>query len=122
MFYDFDDLFNSFFNGFGAVQQQPAQKRCPLCGRTWQDFASSGVAGCGKCYDTFRPQIRSSISRINPSARHTGKIPKSSGRDMARKRHYEELKAQLKKAVADEDYENAAKLHKEIKQIESEGI
>lgn len=123
MFYDFDDLFNSFFSGFGIApqQQQTTQKQCPLCRRTWQEFSSSGKAGCPKCYDTFRPQIRVSLAQINPSAQHKGKIPANSGKDMARKRHYESLKEQLKKAVEAEDYESAAKLHKEIKQIESEG-
>ena len=39
---------------------------------------------------------------------------------MKKKRRYETLKAELSQAVKNEDYEKAAKLHKELKQLENE--
>ncbi len=41
---------------------------------------------------------------------------------MRRKRRYDELKRKLSEAVSREDYETAAKLHKEIRSLESEGL
>ena len=43
--------------------------------------------------------------------------PTGSAAELKLKRRYEELKAELKKAVSEEDYEKAAKLHKELKSL-----
>ena len=40
--------------------------------------------------------------------------------ELRQKRHYEALKKQIAQAVAAEDYETAARLHKELKEIGGE--
>ena len=62
------------------------------------------------------------LRQIHSSSNHTGKIPSKSGAKVKAKRRLEELRRKLKEAVASEDYETAAKLHSEIKQIEEGGI
>ena len=120
------DLFSDFFNDFGGfdVFMQPtarqAEKKCPVCGHTYSDFRRTGKIGCSECYKVFRPAITATLRQVQPSVTHTGKIPSKSGEELKQKRRYESLKQELSAAVKNEDYEKAAKLHKELKTIESE--
>ena len=120
------DLFSDFFNDFGGfdVFMQPtarqAEKKCPVCGHTYSDFRRTGKIGCSECYKVFRSPITATLRQVQPSITHTGKIPTKSGEELKQKRRYESLKQELSAAVKNEDYEKAAKLHKELKTIESE--
>ena len=120
------DLFSDFFNDFGGfdVFMQPAinkeEKKCPVCGHTYSDFRRTGKIGCGECYKVFRAPITETLRRVQPSVTHTGKIPSKSGEELKLRRRYESLKQELGAAVKNEDYETAAKLHKQIREIENE--
>lgn len=117
--YDLFDLFDAF-DMFEQPVGYKEEKKCPVCGRTYAEFSRSGKFGCGECYKTFRASASEVLKQIHSTTKHTGKIPSKSGETIKRQRRYEELKSQLEQAVKREDYELAAKLHKEIKAIESE--
>jgi protein arginine kinase activator len=91
-----------------------------MCGHTLNDFRKTGKFGCGECYNTFRAPVTETLRRIHSNPVHTGKIPSRSAGSLKRERMYAELKKQLSAAVQNEDYEQAAKLHKQIKEMESE--
>lgn len=112
------DLFSDFFDSFDVFPVYHEESRCPNCGRTYYDFQKSGKFGCGECYKAFAKPIRSTLGRIQKGTVHTGKIPSGQSAELAKKRRMSELKEQLAKAVASEDYELAARLHKEIKSME----
>lgn len=119
----FDELFNDFFEDFNMFTPTPQfkeEKKCPVCGRSYSDFRRLGKFGCGECYKTFKTPIISVMKQLHTNSEHTGKIPSKSGHKIKQKRIYEDLKQKLQKAVADEDYETAAKLHKEIRKMENE--
>ena len=112
------DLFADFFDSFDVVPVFREDVRCPNCGRTYYDFQKSGRLGCGECYSAFENPVRSTLKRMQKSTCHTGKIPSKQSEGLLKKRKLEELKRELSAAVAKEDYELAAKLHKEIKAME----
>lgn len=113
------DLFSDFFNDLGFVPTISHEEvRCPLCGRTYSDFRKTGKLGCGECYNTFRSPLSVTLKQIHQNPIHKGKIPKSFDATVRKKRELENLKKQLSEAVKTEDYELAAKLHKEIKELE----
>ncbi len=117
------DLFSDFFDGFDVFMHPVTakeEKKCPVCGHTYSDFRRTGKIGCGECYKVFRSPIADTLKQIQPSAVHTGKIPSKSGEKLKIKRKYETLKQELASAVKNEDYETAAKLHKQIREIENE--
>ncbi len=117
------DLFSDFFNGFGMFAQPEMykeEKKCPVCGGTWSDFRRTGKLGCGECYNTFRSAMSQTLKQIHSSSSHNGKIPSRAGGELKLRRRYGELKQELSAAVKAEDYEKAAKLHREIREIESE--
>ena len=119
------DLFSELFDMFDSMDMFKAQptmqqqygKACPVCGHTWSDFSRTGRFGCGECYKTFRNGAEQ-VLRQTQSGNHAGKIPSKSSAEIKAKRHLDDLRRQLKTAVGKEDYETAAKLHAEIKQLE----
>lgn len=123
------DLFSELFDMFDSMdvfntQSAPRSDggKCPICGHTWNDFASTGKFGCGECYRTFPQGAESILKQVNSGSRHVGKVPSKSGAEIKAKRRLEELKRQLKDAVSREEYEKAAKLHSEIKSIEGGAV
>jgi protein arginine kinase activator len=117
------DLFSDFFDGFDLFMQPTVtkeEKKCPICGHTYADFRRTGKIGCSECYRIFTAPISQTLRQVQPSITHKGKIPSKSGEELKIKRRYETLKQELAAAVKNEDYETAAKLHKQIREIENE--
>lgn len=117
------DLFSDFFDAFDVFTQpvtHSEEKKCPICGQTYSDFARTGKFGCGECYKAFRTSAAGILRQIHSTTTHTGKIPSKSGDALKKQRRYDLLKSQLQDAVKNENYELAAKLHKEIRAMENE--
>lgn len=95
-----------------------APARCPSCGAGFDDFKASGRLGCAECYGTFAGPLRELMRRLHGATVHTGEryhagLPggevKSSGLDVG------ELQAQLRAAIAAEDFERAAELRDRLR-------
>ncbi|HAL63506.1 MAG: UvrB/UvrC motif-containing protein [Firmicutes bacterium] len=112
------DLFSDFFDSFDVFPVYREEVKCPNCGRTYSDFQKTGKFGCGECYKAFDAPISRTLRQIQASGEHIGKIPSKSSEGLIKKRRLSELKDKLSKAVSEENYELAAKLHKEIKELE----
>lgn len=118
-FFNIFDEFDNFFNmGMSGVHKSYNTKRCPICGRSYAEFERSGKLGCDRCYDIFRDELNVLLRQIHSNNKHSGKIPASEGGEIKKKRYYQDLKKQLEEAVRKEDYETAAKIHKEIKSMD----
>ena len=95
--------------------------RCPSCGTSFSEISESGRVGCAKCYDTFRKQLLPTIERIHGKASHCGKTPEKEISEQDKKqKEIDKLKAELAAAVEAQEYEQAAKLRDEIKDLEGE--
>lgn len=116
-------LLGSFF-GFGPIHigqiEQPVitTKPCPNCGASLKAIGQHGRLGCSQCYEVFREQLEPTLRRIHSNTVHTGKIPKRGASKVKLQREIERLKAQLHSAVVNEQYEKAAELRDEIKNLE----
>ncbi len=114
--------FDPFTNLFAVTgkQENPATKqRCSVCNADITDIRRTGRAGCPHCYTLFETSMAPIIRKIHGASVHTGSIPKSAGAKISTKRILEEKKANLRNAVANEDYETAAKLRDEIRSLEA---
>jgi len=100
------------------VEQGPPTEHCPVCGFTQADFKKTGRLGCSECYRTFSEGLNSLIKAMHKGTQHTGKIPARLYRDLARTDRLNELRKHLEDAVSKEDYETAANLRDEIRQLE----
>ena len=126
--------FGSLLGGLlGSSQQDKADvRRCPAFGASYQEIARSGQLGCAQCYQTFRAQLLPVIQKIHGSARHKGKSPGGSALRVPEKSPLavtneqklsplQEKKRELKRAVEAQDFERAAVLRDEIKEMEQNG-
>ena len=100
------------------VEQVPQTEHCPVCGFTQADFKKTGRLGCSSCYHTFSDTLGSLIKAMHKGTQHAGKIPARLYRDLARTDRLNELRKHLEDAVSKEDYETAANLRDEIRQLE----
>lgn len=110
--------------GLGASQELEhasggTDLRCPKCGFTQADFKKAGRLGCAECYTTFADGLEGLLKTMHKGTRHTGKVPQSlqQTRDIAER--MKALQKKLAKAVEDENFEQAALLRDEIRQMSS---
>ena len=61
------------------------------------------------------------LSKIQPSTSHKGKLSGADGKRIERDNTVKNLKEELKRAIIDENYEQAAVLRDKIKEYESKG-
>ena len=108
--------------GLGASQQieQAAggvELKCPRCGFTQADFKKSGRLGCPECYKTFAEGLSGLLKTMHKSTRHTGKAPEALRVTRENSDRLKTLQTKLARAIKDENYEQAAQVRDEIKQL-----
>lgn len=113
--FDFDKFFGSFMDGFGASK---SRKRCQCCGSSFEDIAKTGKVGCAECYDVFYEELLPSIQRIHGRTAHTGKLAHSAGTEVKVRNEIAKYRAELEKAIKDQEFEKAAELRDRIKELE----
>ncbi len=98
---------------------EEAPLSCDYCGITFSEFRSKGLLGCPNDYDALESQLLPIIRRAQENAEHhVGKVPCRAGDDQVRQTNILRLRAQLRDAVAAENYELAARLRDQIKEVE----
>ena len=122
---DIGGMLGSFLSA--ALPARSGASRCPECGSTMNDIKKLGKVGCANCYDLFFNELMPTIRSIHSNTRHTGKHPvieytenhdEKDAKPKTKQNTVEQLRAELKKAIEEEDFERAAQLRDEIKQQE----
>ena len=132
--------YNAIFGGIGIgdflsgifVNQAPRKlvNRCEKCGASFEEIARTGKIGCADCYTQFKEQLAPMIHRIHGAAVHKGKrLGGSALRIMdtenkivpVKESAVEEKNRKLKAAIENQDFELAAKLRDEIKEMRENG-
>ncbi len=106
-----------------AAGTTPSKHKCGHCGLSYEDFKRIGRLGCGECYKTFRTSLAPLLKRIHGANQHLGKSPNPQVLDelknnSKRAQELEQAKAELFKAVKNEEFEVAASLRDKIKFLE----
>lgn len=131
-FFDEDSLLPSFSSNMVI--------KCPKCGLTYDEFAKEGKFGCGECYNTFASKIESVLKNLHGSAKHRGRAPKrlvetttkltdkeKDDKKMEIKHQpaidkkaaeIDKLNEDIKLAIKEERYEDAAKIRDKIKKLQ----
>jgi protein arginine kinase activator len=109
--------------GIGAAEEiekgGPSQK-CLVCGFSQADFKKTGRLGCSECYVTFAEGLGALLKAMHKGTEHVGKLPERAQRSITLGHRMRALAENLQKAVAAENYETAASLRDQIKQLESD--
>ncbi len=97
--------------------QAPQSLTCPVCGLKYAMFKNEGRLGCPADYDAFRTALEPLLVRIHRGTSHVGKTPRAA----AGRLELSQLREQLTAAVANENYEEAARIRDRIRQKEGPG-
>lgn len=102
-------------------ESSPADERnCTHCAISFREFRSQGRLGCAYCYTEFEADLLPLLENIHGEVQHCGKLPRRAPDSSRRQHELMRLKNELKSAIDDEDYEQAATLRDEIQTIESQ--
>ncbi len=99
-----------------AKLRKEKEKVCEVCGFSFDDIVNLGKFGCSNCYKTFQDKLDNVFLKMHGKNRYNGKknnINLNENKEDVINR----LEKELKESVAKEDYENAAKLRDEIKEL-----
>lgn len=100
-----------------------AQDQCPTCQMTYEEFLEKGKFGCEDCYKSFGKTLSKNLKSIHGAEIHTGKKPKNFISEMAKRlsemSETEKLSIKLQQAVEQEEYEQAAKLRDQIRELKA---
>ena len=139
----FSSFFSDFFNdneSFLPSFTKTDVLACPDCNMTFSDFVNTGEFGCGSCYITFADTISPVLRNLHGSSKYVGrnyrqaidelednksrfeasqkqKEQKEEKPEDNKKKELEKLQKDLKKAIKEERYEDAAKIRDEIKKL-----
>ena len=104
----------------GAAEAGDQRVACPNCSATFEDFRNNWRLGCPFDYEVFREEILPLLEKIHNDTRHAGKTPKRVPRSSEQQATMIQLRNDLKRAVASEDYETAARTRDRIRDLERE--
>lgn len=102
----------------GGKPVKAAAPRCESCGLTYSQFSKLGRFGCSECYKYFDERLDPLFKRVHGNTFHTGKVPKRTGGKIQQKREIDRLKKELVQRVEHEEFEAAARIRDQIKELE----
>jgi protein arginine kinase activator len=121
--FSFQNILSGLMGYIGEGHKESADDItcCKNCGISLREFKENGLLGCDECYKNFSTTVNTVIGRVQGKIEHVGKIPKKSGKNIIEKKRMNNLKQDLQKSIALEEYEEAAVLRDKIREINSEG-
>lgn len=90
---------------------------CEQCGMTYAEFRKGGMLGCANCYKAFKTPLTALLQRVHGNTQHAGRVPGGAHNGTSIRMNIDRLRQKLQKAVADEEYEQAAKLRDAIRAL-----
>ena len=122
---DFSNLagiLNSILEGKSSEEQarrdaEFEQLTCEQCGMTYPEFQKCGMLGCANCYQAFRTPLTALLQRVHGNTQHAGRVPAGVRSGVSIRMNIDRLKQKLQRAIADEEYEQAAKLRDAIRAL-----
>lgn len=95
--------------------------RCDSCGSSFEEIVRNGMASCPDCYRVFYDKFLPTLQNIHGKTHHVGKVAGGAHEDVKREHRLHLLREQLNKAIDDRNFELAAQLRDEIKELEARG-
>jgi len=107
--------------GQAYEREAVADASCPTCGLAFSQFQATGRLGCPECYESFRSALDPLLAHIQTDVRHKGRLPGTLAPAARRRLEIDGLREELRRLVALEDYEGAARVRDEIRSLEQGG-
>lgn len=104
----------------GISSQPEINIICEHCGTTYEQFQKIGLLGCAGCYQAFHDELAALLGRIHGRTQHVGRRPGAHPAEVGQRVSVHALRQQLRRAIAEEDYEQAAVLRDRIKGLQAQ--
>ena len=122
---------SGFLSSLLSILSQSAEETddspvCSGCGMHYSAFERTGRLGCAQCYHDFAEQLRPVLQRIHGNIQHEGRKPAHWENTPEQpvlsptEQKREELRQKMEEAVADENFEDAAKYRDELRTLEAQ--
>lgn len=123
LFAYFQDNLKHILSGFFEEQEEQKERRCSHCNSTFTDIINSGRFGCDHCYTEFFDKARQTLKMAQGTTKHKGAVPKNftpSAEEECLDIEMQLIEKQeaLEVCIAEEDYEGAAVLRDEMKELQ----
>ena len=105
-------------NASEGSEDSSSPMTCESCGTTHSDFKKGGRLGCEACYHVFRPILDPLLEGMHAGSKHIGKIPAGSKSRVQFEQSISELQLKLQESIEQENYEQAAQLRDQLKELE----
>jgi len=109
--------------GLGSAEEIKGESlpglKCPACGLSQEDFKKTGRLGCAVCWQTFEQGLGTLLKAMHKSDHHVGKVPIKAAHTVALAEQIKALNEELRKAVKAENYEEAAHIRDQIRELEA---
>ncbi|TET48879.1 MAG: hypothetical protein E3J58_05905 [Actinomycetota bacterium] len=93
-------------------------RSCSFCGTDLKNIKKLGKMGCPNCYIEFKNILLPIIKAIHKNIEHRGKIPENTSRQIKLEKSIRDLRNRLKREIFVENFEEAARIRDEIRQLE----
>lgn len=115
-------LMSGFLEAANAGQEAEIEPdiTCEACGTTYSEFRNTGLLGCAQCYKAFHEPLEALLKRIHGQTHHAGRVPGGRAGQISLKFDIDRLKQQLVRAIAAEEYEQAAALRDQIRALSAQ--
>ena len=101
----------------GAFTDTP----CPQCGTAYNTIKATGKFGCPTCYTHFKDRAAGLLQNIHGGAVHKGKRPDTVVDVITEeKSRLHTLKEQLQQCIINQEFEQAAVLRDQIRELEAQ--
>ncbi|MBU1356673.1 MAG: UvrB/UvrC motif-containing protein [Candidatus Edwardsbacteria bacterium] len=117
------DMLAGMIRDISTEQDDDNAAQCPKCGLALTDFKKLGRLGCPGCYQVFNASLKPLVRQIHGINDHLGKAAPTSDDIKAApsENRMERLRQELQAAVLKEEYEKAADLRDQIRELETSG-
>lgn len=110
-------ILDNFFAPVSHTATKHEEKRCNLCAATFNDLQKMGKVGCPVCYTTFERELSQTIARLHGDSIHKGITPEKLKKEESREDKLSKLEKDLRVAISEEKYEDAAILRDKIREM-----
>ena len=111
-------LLTDFLFGVSPAPARPpvSERACPGCRQRPAEFQKTGRLGCSRCYEEFAPELETVLTDMHRRTEHHGKVPEAQRLPV----QLAACRRALDRAVAAQEYEQAAQLRDQIRMLESQ--
>ena len=114
-------VFAQILNSLAPELAKVGSRECPDCGINYLEFRQTLMLGCPRDYEVFAEPLDDLLERIQGARSHVGKMPRGAAQSGLRGPRLQVLRRELDEVVKKENFEKAAALRDEIRELEQDG-